>query len=185
MLGFAMRNLVHVSYLVRASAFAYSFLGIGLHLWERHASVTAFVLLALQFVAYPQLAYAWARRSRNPREAELANQYADSLMLGAWTAALGFPAWIAYGLCVSTTLNAAVNRGAYGAACSLALFGVGILGWIVPMGFSYWLETSPLVTAMAFFGSLIYVTVVGCVSHAQRQAMRAAAAQPARSDAGF
>jgi hypothetical protein len=185
MLDFQMSRLVDIGYLVRASAFAYSFLGIGLHLWERHASVTAFVLLALQFIAYPQLAYAWARRSRDPRQAELANQYADSVMLGAWSAALGFPVWIVYGLCVSTTLNAAVNRGAYGAACSLALFGVGILGWIVPMGFSYWLDTSPLVTAMAFFGSLAYVTVVGCVSHAQRQAMRAAAAPPARSDAGF
>jgi hypothetical protein len=55
-------------------------------LWERYAGLLAFALLALQFVVYPQVVYALARRARHQKKAELNAQYLDALMLGVWTA---------------------------------------------------------------------------------------------------
>jgi hypothetical protein len=157
------QRLVRIGYLVRSSAFAYSFLVIGVHFWERGAGALAYVLLGLQFIAYPQLVTLAARRARDPREAELRGQYLDSFLLGVWTAGLAFPTWIAYAASFSTTLNAAVSRGLSGAGCSLALFCLGMLAWTVPAGFSYWSGTSALVTTLCFFGSLAYAIAIGCL----------------------
>jgi len=180
-----MHPIVHIENQVRVAAFGACFLGIGVHLWEKNSGVLPYALLALQFLVYPQLAYLRARRSKDPKAAELNNQYLDSFLLGAWTAGLGFPAWIAYCLCFSTTLNAAVNRGLLGVACSLLLFSGGILAWIVPFGFQYWIATTPLVTALCFFGSLGYSAAVGCVVHRQNQERQGGKAAPAAPPAGF
>lgn len=170
-----MHRIVHIESQVRIAAFGACFLVIGVYLWERQAGAAAFALLALQFLVYPQLAYLRALRSRDAKKAELSNQYVDSFLLGAWTAGLGFPAWIAYCLCFATTLNAAVNRGPVGVACSLALFASGMLAWVVPFGFQYWTQTSPLVTAMCFFGSLGYTCAIGCVLYGRTRELAALA----------
>ena len=57
--------LVRTNRRVRAAAFAYCVLPIGLHLWEQGAGAAAWVMLGLQFFVYPQLAY-W-RAAREPR----------------------------------------------------------------------------------------------------------------------
>lgn len=174
-------RVVHVGHQVRSAAFAYSLLVIGLFLWERAADWVAYPLLALQFLVYPQLVTLAARRARDPKQAELNGQYADSFLLGAWTAALSFPVWIAYGACFSTALNAAVSRGPVGVAYSLALFASGMLAWVVPFGFQYWTQTSPLVTAMCFFGSLGYTCAIGCVLYGRNRELAALAHADRRS----
>jgi hypothetical protein len=158
-----MHRIVQIGYQMRAAAFGYSFLVIGVHLWERGAGAVAYALLALQFIAYPQLVTLAARRARDPKRAELNGQYLDSFLLGVWTAGLAFPTWIAYAACFGTALNAAVSRGVAGVARSLVLFAFGALAWVVPAGFTYWGATSPLVTALCFFGSLAYSSAIGCV----------------------
>lgn len=180
-----MQRIVQIEHQVRTLAFGYSLLVIGVHLWERSAGALAYGLLLLQFFAYPQLAWLRTRRARDPRAAELSNQYIDSVLLGAWTAGLGFPAWIGYGLCFSTSLNAAINRGLLGAACSLVLFSFGALAWIVPFGFHYWIGTSPLVTTLCLFGSLAYSIAVGCVVHRQTRQRAAPPVAPSVPPAGF
>lgn len=152
-----------MGYLVRTVAFAYVFLVIGVYLWERYAGVMAFVLLALQFVIYPQIVYAVARRARNQKKAELNAQYLDALLFGVWTAALGFPTWIAYATCAGTALNAAVAQGLPRVAVTLTVYGIGMLAWIVFGEHTYWTGTSTLVTAMCFFGSMAYAIAIGCV----------------------
>jgi hypothetical protein len=161
--GSPLHKIVRIGYLVRSTAFAYSFLVVGLHLWERGTGPLAYVLLALQFLVYPQLVTLVARQVGNAKEFELRSQYVDAFLLGAWIAGLGFPTWIAFGASFSTTLNAAVSRGLAGAGCSLALFCLGMLAWAVPAGFTYWGATSSLVTALCFFGSLAYATAIGSV----------------------
>jgi PAS domain S-box-containing protein len=155
--------IVRVHYAVRTAAFACSFLVIGAHMGERGYPAFAWGLLALQFLVYPHLVYLRARRARDTKRAELNNLYLDALLLGAWTAALGFPAWIAYALLFSTTLNAVVNRGLRAAAASMTCFAAGALAWIMLAGYSVSLGTSPLVTALSFFGSLGYAATVGYV----------------------
>jgi len=156
-------RLVRLGYRMRSAAFAYVFLLIGVYLWERYAGVTAFVLLTLQFVVYPQVVYAVARRARRQKRAELNAQYLDALVFGVWTAALGFPTWIAYATCTGTALNAAVAQGLPRVAYTLSVYGIGMLLWIVFGEHTYVSSTSTLVTSMCFFGSMVYAIAVGCL----------------------
>ncbi len=165
---------VHINYTIRTVSFAYCFLVIGLVLWERTAGPLAWALLAAQFLAYPHLVYLRALWAKNSRRAELNNLYLDSLLVGAWAAMLGFPTWIAYAALFSTTLNNAVMRGWQGAACAVACFAAGALAWIVPMGFVHQPGTSDLVSALCFFGALVYSAGVGLVAYGQNRRLREA-----------
>ena len=104
-------RVVSLNYAIRTAAFAYCFLVMGLLFWERQMSVAAWGMLALQFLAYPHLAWLRARHARDPRRAELQNLNLDSVLIGAWVAMAGFPTWIAYGGVFSVALNSAVMRG--------------------------------------------------------------------------
>lgn len=171
-------RLVRMAYRVRTVSFAYVFLVIGVFLWERYAGLLAFALLTLQFVVYPQVVYALARRARQQKKAELNAQYLDALMLGVWTAALGFPTWIAYATCAGTALNAAVAQGLPRAAYTLVIYAIGMLAWIVLGGFTYWSATSTLVTSMCFFGSMAYAIVISCALYDLNRKLQASTRTP-------
>ena len=173
----ASSRAARTNYTVRTGSFAYCFLVIGLVLLERKMGPLAWGLLALQFLVYPQLAYLHAAYAKDPRRAEIANLYVDSLALGAWVAMLGFPTWIAYAALFSTTLNTAIMRGWIGAACAVICFAGGALAWIAPMGYVHYAGTSDLVTALCFFGSLAYSAAVGLVVQNQNRRLRSAREQ--------
>jgi len=162
-------RLVRINYAVRTGAFAYGFLGLALHLWERNAPPAALVFLALQFLVYPHLLYWRALRSPQPTRAELDNLLIDSTLFGVWTAYLGFPTWITYGLIASTMLNATVNRGLGGALVSLGCSAAGAALWIALGGLHYRPETSDLVSALVFFGVVGYTCAVGYVVYKQNR----------------
>lgn len=162
-------RLVRTHYGVRTGAFLFCLVTIGLHLWERDAGRAAWLFLALQFAVYPHLVHLRALHSTRPTRAELDNLLLDAILLGAWCSQLGFPTWIAYALVSSTALNAAVNRGAYGVLCSLGCNVAGAALGIAIGGFHYAPQTSPLVTALCFFGSLAYACAVGFVVHQQNR----------------
>src|SRR5262249_23656309 len=159
---------------IRTIAFAWCFLVLGLVFWERHAGGIAWSLLALQFIAYPHLAYWRAIKSRNSRDAEMQNLLIDPALLGLWMAALGFPAWVTSAALFSPVLNNVVIRGALGAAAAAICFAAGALAWIAPMGLERWVATTPLVTALCFLGSLAYACGVGAVVYQQNQRLRRA-----------
>lgn len=172
--------LVRTNYCVRTCAFAYCFATIGLLLWERGAGPGVWGLFALQFLVYPHLVYWRALRSANPNRAERDNLYLDAALLGAWAAFLGFPTWITLAILGSTLLNAAVNRGAQGAAISFACTAAGALSWIVTGGLRHMPDTGFWVTILSFCGVLVYTTLVGYVLYWQnryikktREALRA------------
>lgn len=167
-------RLATINYRIRGIAFAWSFVVVGLVLWERQAGVLAWALAALQFLVYPHLMYLRAVNSRASRAAELQNVLVDPVLLGAWMAALGFPLWVTYAAFSATVLNNAVMRGGPGAALAVAFFAVGALAWIVPMGLARQPETGTLVMTLCFFGSAIYACGVGLVVYAQNQRVREA-----------
>ena len=53
----ASKKLARLNYAVRTGAFAYCFVAIGVHLWEKDAGGVAFTLLAAQFLVYPHVVY--------------------------------------------------------------------------------------------------------------------------------
>ena len=166
-----------IHYCIRASAFAYSFAVIGLHGWEAGLGALFWVLLAAQFLVYPHLVYLRARRAADPKQAEEFNLYIDSGLFGAWIAALHFPAWIAYGLLFSSSLNATVIRGAVGTLWSIGCFGAGAALGVAALGFGFTPDTSGTVTALCLLGSLLYTVWVGYVVH--RQSLRLAGGREA------
>jgi PAS domain S-box-containing protein len=160
-------RFVRTVYLARAYAFAYCFLAIGVLCWERGAGAGTWAFLALTFLVYPHLAYFNARSAPDPKRVEQLNLLFDALLLGTWAAELGFPLWITYALFSGTVLNNLVNRGLKGLLPSLALFGAGAVTWGAIRGFAYVPDTSPLVTALGFIGSLGYACAVGAIVHRQ------------------
>jgi PAS domain S-box-containing protein len=162
-------RLVRTNYTVRTGAFAYSYLAVGLHLFQQDYGVAAWALFTLQFLAYPHLAYWRAIRSSHPTRAELDNLYVDSLLLGAWVGYLGFPTWVAYGLLASTTLNATVNRGLQGGFAALGCSAVGAALAAAVFGLRYTPDTSTVVSALCFLGILGYTCAVGCVVYRQNR----------------
>jgi PAS domain S-box-containing protein len=165
--------MVRINYAIRAGSFAYSFLVLGLHGWERGYGAAFWALLAAQFLVYPHVMYLRARHSVQPRRAEENNLYVDAALLGAWIAGLNFPLWIAYGALFSTTLNSAVVRGTQGGLASLASFIFGALGCVALVGFQYLPDTGNLVTALCFLGSLGYAGWVGWVANMLRKRIAA------------
>jgi PAS domain S-box-containing protein len=171
-------RIVRVNYAIRAGAFAYTCLTLALHGFERGVGPVFSTLLVLSFLAYPHLVYFVTRNASRPKSAELSAMYVDSALLGAWAAGLGFPTWIAYPALFSTSLNATWMRGVQGGLFSMAAFSAGCALAIAATGLRYAPQTSEVVTALCFFGSVVYTSAVGYVMHVQTR--RLAAARDAR-----
>ncbi len=152
-----------LNYRIRTAAFAWCFVVLGIHAWEADAGPGYFGVLALIFLVYPHLAYLRARYSINSKRAEELNLYVDAALLGAWIAMLHFPTWIFYAAVFSTTLNATVVSGLRGTMRSLFCFALAVGIVCLVLGVDIQPNTSALVSALCFAGSLAYSTAVGWV----------------------
>jgi PAS domain S-box-containing protein len=169
--------LARINYAIRAGSFAYSFLVLSIHGWEHGFGPLFWTALALQFLLYPHLAYLHTLRAENSRRAESVNLFVDAALLGLWIGALHFPLWLAYGAIFATSLNAAVMFGAMRAAWSIATFCAGAAVGLAVGGFQFLEETSPVVTALCFVGSLAYSAAIGGVVRNLRRQVRENRAQ--------
>ena len=158
---------VVVNYRIRAASFAWCFVVLALHAWERSAGPGYFGALALLFLGYPHVAYLRARYSSEPKGAEIINLYVDAALIGAWIAMLHFPTWILYAGLFSTTLNATVLGGLRSALRSVLCFSVGAGMVCLVLGVDVAPQTSELVSALCFVGSLAYCSAVGYVVYVQ------------------
>jgi PAS domain S-box-containing protein len=168
------QGLAATNYPIRAAAFLYCFVVVGVLLWERGAGLVAWALLLAQFIAYPHAVYWRTRFSARPTRAELNNLFLDAVLLGAWSAALGFPTWITYAFITATGLNTMVNRGPQGLAWSIAFSAGGALAWVLARGLEYRPTTSELVTFLSAAGVLAYTGAVAYVVHNQNRRLAAA-----------
>ena len=173
----AMHRRARINYCIRTGAFAYSFLVLGLHGWDRGLGAIFWGLLAAQFLVYPHLVWLRARLAADPKRAEEINLYIDAALLGAWVGALHFPTWILYAALFSTTLNATVIGGGVGAMWAIGCFGIGAVVAVAMLGFAYAPDTGSAVTLLCLAGSLAYTAEVGYVVY--RQNLRLAAGRDA------
>jgi PAS domain S-box-containing protein len=167
-------RIARLHYPIRAGAFAFSFVVIGMHGLDRGYGPVFWTLLAAQFLLYPHLAYLGARFSRDSKEAALQTMFVDSALLGAWTGAMHFPLWIAFSWLFATSLNVASLRGVPGALVSAASFCAGAALSVAAAGLAFVPETSGPVTALAFLGCLGYGVAIGNVMQRQNQHLLAA-----------
>jgi len=170
--GAKYHRFVRIFYQIRAMAFAWLFLAIGLHMWGRGYGGLAWTMLALQFLAYPHLLFWRARRSSNSLKAEHANLMLDCLLLGLWVSALEFPTWIAFPVFLGTSLNNAVNRGWRGALSALLVFAFGALAWGLVAGFKVSPQTDPVAAVLCLMGLFVYVIGLGNIAFAQSRKLR-------------
>ncbi|HUQ77046.1 MAG TPA: PAS domain S-box protein [Burkholderiales bacterium] len=169
--------MARINYAIRAGSFAYSFLVLSIHGWHHGFGAAFWIALVAQFLVYPHLAYLHAIRAASSRRAEAINLFTDAALLGVWIGALHFPLWLAYGAIFSTSLNAAVVFGLVRGAWSVAAFCMGAAVGLAFGGFEVLAETSPLVTALCFLGSLGYSAAIGGVVHKLRGQVRDSEAQ--------
>lgn len=165
-------RLVRLYYGVRTTAFAALSVAIGMHMSGQGYGAPAWVALVLQFLVYPHLLYWRARTARDSLRAEQAHLKLDSLLVGIWAAAIGFPVWIAFTLFLGTTLNNAINGGARGALIALLTFSAGALAWALFAGFHFSPDTAVPVTALCMVGLAVYVTGLGALTFEQNQELR-------------
>src|SRR5678815_2042965 len=112
--GFVVPRQVRTITAVRAVAFGFCFLVIGLHAWEKDLPLALWIGLVAHFLVYPRIISLRAARGPDPLRREMQHLYADALLLGIWVAALGFPVWISYPLVFAPALNGIINRGLVG-----------------------------------------------------------------------
>src|SRR5476651_1008697 len=165
-------RFVRIFYQIRATGFAALFVAIGMHMWGRGYGGLAWVLLALQFLAYPHLLFWRARRAPNSLKAEHTNLLLDCLLLGIWVSALEFPTWIAFPIFLGTSLNNAMNRGWRGALGALLAFASGALAWGLVAGFKVSPRTDPVAAVLCLIGVFVYVIGLGNIAFAQSRKLR-------------
>lgn len=102
------------------------FAAVGSHLLVIGAPRWAWGALALNYLAFPQIAYWLARRATDQRQAEMRNMDADVVFAGIWMGALGFPLWITFVFCASGCINLVVFRGVSGGPRLLVMLGAGV-----------------------------------------------------------
>jgi PAS domain S-box-containing protein len=165
-------RFVRIFYQIRATAFAGLFVAMGMQMWGRGYGGLAWVLLALQFLAYPHLLFWRARRAPDSLKAEHTNLLLDCLLLGVWVSALEFPTWIAFPIFLGTSLNNAMNRGWRGAVGALLAFSFGALAWGLVAGFKVSPQTDPVAAALCLIGLFVYVIGLGNIAFAQSRKLR-------------
>jgi PAS domain S-box-containing protein len=175
-------TLVRINRAVRTVSFAWCLVTIAIYLAGRSPGYMAWTLLVVQFAIYPQLVYWRALYSDRPNAAERNNLYLDSALLGAWSAYLGFPVWIAWMLIGAATLNAVVNRGLPGLAISVACSALGAGLWIVIDGLRFTPDTTPVVSLLCMVGGIIYTCTIGYVVFKQTHRLAAARDDLAKSE---
>ena len=166
-----LHRIVRTHYLVRTASFAWSFVVLSLHGWDRGFGPAFWALLALQFLLYPHLLYLRARVSKHSKRAELSNLFIDSTLFGAWMGALGFPTWLTFAALFAIALNMTVLRGAQGALAAIGFFGAGAATAVVLLGLHYWPATSELVTLLCFGGSIAYGCGIGYIMYEQNRSL--------------
>lgn len=139
----------------------------GLHLWPVAPGIWVWGALALQFLLYPQLAYLQARRAPEPLAAEIRNMLFDSLALGVWSAAMGFPLWIAFLFGIGPCINLVAFQGGRGVlkALSVHLLGMALV-WLVA-GWRFEPHTSLPVSVLSIVCLSAYLVVYGLSAHAR------------------
>ncbi len=155
------RWLVRMHYRMRTVSLALMFVASGVHISTRNYAATAWVLLALLFLVYPHLQYWRASRAAGSLKAEMDNLLIDSLLLGVYMAALGFPLWLSFAALIATLTNNAANKGWRRVPVTvLALLTGALLGGAVG-GFRFSPQTDWPVTLACLVGICGYVLVIG------------------------
>lgn len=164
--------LIDMHHRMRTASFAMMFVATGLHVQGKDFGLVGWLLLGALFLVYPQVQYWRVGRAANAVQTEMQNLLVDSVLLGAFVAALGFSQWLAFSAVLGTLSNNAANKGWKGIAQALlALFG-GALLWIAVAGFRFSPETDGVATIFCILGLTGYLLTMNNVGFSRNQQLR-------------
>jgi diguanylate cyclase (GGDEF)-like protein len=152
---------VRLNHRLRTASFAIVFFVIGTHFWDKGANPLAWIILTLQFLLYPHLMYWRSKHATDQAAAERRTMGIDVVLMGAWVAALHFPLWITFALCVSAMLNITISWGKKAILPGAAALFIGAVLSVLVFGFRIEAETSWMVTALCVAGLVVYLLVLG------------------------
>ena len=164
--------LIRVHHRLRTVAFAMLFAACAIHMLGQGYGPGAWLALAMVFFVYPQLMYVRASRHRDPVRAELDNLLVDSVLLGAVSAALGFPLWIAYSALAGALISNALNAGLPGALRAVAYFALGALATTAALGPGFSPETSWATQFACMAGLGGYIVALGNIGFKRNRQLR-------------
>lgn len=119
--------VVRLNYRNRSLSFMLLFGVIALHWLDDPPGPLLWVLLAMQLLIYPHIAYQLARRASLMLRAETIVMLLDAGLFGCWVAVLGFPLWISFAMLVSVHINLVAFRGVPGLLSCMAASLTGVL----------------------------------------------------------
>ena len=166
--------IVATHYRVRATSFAFAGLVTSVLLSNQLAPQRLWVVLVLLFFIYPHLAYVHARRAQDSRRAEFLNLHIDTVLLGLWTGLLGWPLWITFMLCITSTVNRVLGHGFRGGLWAMAVyFGAGSVVWFGWTDGRWRLaEDQVEVMYLCAIGTFVYLMGVAQIAHARTASLR-------------
>jgi signal transduction histidine kinase len=163
----AVHPVVRVDFLTRVATFPGFILLMMVHLRPSNIQPLVWVALLAYALAWPHLAYYLARRSENPKQAELGNLVVDALIIGAWVPVLHFSIWPCT-IIVIGVLSGMLSVG----GPAHAVRGVGVLAFgvlISSLLFGFQIEPDSSVGVALLSSALMfsYMLTFGYLSYAQ------------------
>lgn len=178
-------RLARINYPVRVGAFGFAFTVIVLVLMERGFSVTALILAAVSFLAFPHVAYLHTRLALDSKGAEMRNLVVDSAILGLWVAQIQYAMWPALGALIALNLNNAICGGLRQLVMGLLAFLAAAVLWGALWAFPLRPDVSLPVSVLCFVGIAGYISAIGVVFHRANRRLSEARETLARSERQF
>jgi signal transduction histidine kinase/CheY-like chemotaxis protein len=159
---------VHLGYLTRVTMLPLSSIVMYavFHAADRVNGGVVLLLMAYA-LAWPQVAYLVASRSRSSKLAELRNLLVDSVFIGSWIGALQFSVWPATMMVTGLLAGLLSVGGVTVALLGTAAMAAGALLSGSATGFAVELGTSPVAVALCATGILVYIIIFSYHSHVQ------------------
>jgi len=167
--------LVRMHHRMRTLAFTLMYIAACIHAYTQDIlGLTAMAMVGVVMLGYPQLQYWRAQRSGAPVATELQNLFADSVLLGAFTACMGFPLWLGFSAVMGNLNNHVANRGWRGVGGGALALAAGALLWVLVAGPRFAPETAWPTALFCIFGLGGYLLVMGHISHSRNDHLRRA-----------
>lgn len=154
------RALLHMIHRIRTGGSVMGFAILASQLAQGGHGPMVWLLLALHFLLYPHLIHTWAMRSVDPIRAGLHNFLLDAVLLGLWSAGLGYPLWISFTLFTCNTVSVMLYHGLRGTLLAMAAFILPGLGWLLLSGTPVDPSTSGLTTSLSVIGLTLFLLMV-------------------------
>src|SRR5690606_29289412 len=154
---------------------------IALHWLDDPPGPLLWVLLAMQLLIYPHIAYQLARRASLMLRAETIVMLLDAGLFGCWVAVLGFPLWISFAMLVSVHINLVAFRGVPGLLSCMAASLTGVLVGMLLADVGLRPDSSMQVTLACMVALSLYLLAFSHSALFRRLSLRVAEEQPRNS----